>query len=49
MSRLLSLRDGGGTAGRVNAGVGGVSGLRKCALVSEGRRREERDGKGERC
>lgn len=52
MSRVLSLQDGGGTAGTVNAGVGGVSGLRKCALVSEGRRREERDGnrrEGERC
>lgn len=36
MSRLLSTQGGGGTAGSV---VGGVSGLRKCALVSDGKSR----------
>lgn len=40
--RVLSIRGSGGTAGTV---VGGLAGLRKCALMNEGRGRGERDGK----
>lgn len=42
---MLSLQDGGGIAGTVNARVGGGSALRKCALVSEGRRGTRRGGR----
>lgn len=44
---VSSLEDGGGTAATVNAGVAGVSALRKYALVSEGRRGRRGAGRGE--